>query len=164
MHDDTPTEPSIEISGLSSDQRKELSVEFRNYIMKREEQPIPDCESDDAWYGGFAGGDPRCFTPDAEGTTPEEISSWIKACMVADNIQVGVPQEQPDSSYVQTEIGIAHVTYHPFGLGMNYSVPLDWKAYAIAAKLLVEDTVTVVEPLRFLTIDTVLSGEPDDLK
>lgn len=31
-------------------------------------------------YGSFPGGDPRCFTPDEEVNTPEELAAWRAAC------------------------------------------------------------------------------------
>lgn len=31
-------------------------------------------------YGFFPGGDPRDFTPDFEGCTPQEIEAWKEAC------------------------------------------------------------------------------------
>lgn len=35
-------------------------------------------------YGHFPGGDPRDFTPDAEGCTEKEIADWNAACKAMD--------------------------------------------------------------------------------
>lgn len=44
-------------------------------------EELASCEELDlSMYGSFPGGDPRCFEPDEEVTTPEEIANWREAC------------------------------------------------------------------------------------
>ena len=77
-------------------------------------------------YGAFPGGDPRCFTPDHECSTPEEQEAWELACSswkaAEENGQL--PPASP-SAHETTSLqdgGWVHVTRVRFGLGV-YSIP-----------------------------------------
>jgi len=64
-------------------------------------------------YGHFPGGDPRKFTPDEDGTLPEERKAWEEACAKAENVA-------PAGEWIPAGEGHGgiHVTWQRFGLGV----------------------------------------------
>lgn len=66
-------------------------------------------------YGGFMGGDPRHYTPDAEECTPEEIEAHAKACAEWD-AGVGVDRG-PGCQYLGDG---STLTGTGFGIGTTY--------------------------------------------
>lgn len=90
-----------------------------------------DCEGEilpheHGGYGFFPGGDPRCFTPDGEGTTDEERAAWEAACKARDADEARSPEPGSCSHHQVVEdgkvVGAAIVTRARFGLGC-YSFP-----------------------------------------
>lgn len=80
-------------------------------------------------YGAFPGGDPRDFTPDEDGQTPEEREAYARACEAA---AAGAPSAPAAHAWLVAEEavklaggfdsmtiggGAAHVAFTRFGLG-----------------------------------------------
>ena len=80
-------------------------------------------------YGSFLGGDPRTFHPDPECSEPYEVACWEEACIAADRIQVGVPQEIPTSRYIEDGDRQVHIQAHRYGLGTQHTKPGPWREW-----------------------------------
>ncbi len=90
-----------------------------------------DWDGESCYYGGFCGGDPRCFKPDPECTTAEEFDRWRLDCAAADRVQVGKPNEPAASGFVTYPDGsVAHQQRIMYGLGVNHDQPGPWVAWA----------------------------------
>lgn len=62
-------------------------------------------------YGFFLGGDPRDFTPDDEGATPEERAQWEEDCAKAER------GERATQAAACLHLGPVHLTRAMYGLG-----------------------------------------------
>lgn len=124
----TDEAPSV-IRGLDTDTtwedaRNVLRAELRpGYRALREShdalekalRELVECEElEMQMYGSFPGGDPRCFTPDEEVNTPEELSAWKAACEAWDR-----GEGQDTGPQCQTMGDGSVVTGTGFGMGVT---------------------------------------------
>jgi len=68
-------------------------------------------------YGFFPGGDPKDFTPDSEGTKPEELEAWKVACKAWDEAEERGEVPDPMSPACQATGKGGFITFGKFGLG-----------------------------------------------
>jgi hypothetical protein len=74
-------------------------------------------------YGGFNGGDPRNFHPDAEECRPTELEAHRKACEIWNESEAKGETPEPEkcpSGWIYNDEGevIAHVLRMPYGIGV----------------------------------------------
>jgi hypothetical protein len=82
--------------------------------------PDPRVESG---YGGFNGGDPRDFHPDAECCSAKELEAHKKACELWDSAEAKGEKPSPErcpSGWIYDDSGkfVAHVLRMPYGIGI----------------------------------------------
>lgn len=82
-----------------------------------DDEPEPDC-----CYGSFPGGDPRCFEPDPEVCTVEELEAHAAACREADAIEAagGTVDWEASHRWLVVDGVVAHLASNPFGVGLYW--------------------------------------------
>jgi hypothetical protein len=94
-------------------------------LVKRIVPYIESAAQADSQYGGFHGGNPNDFCPDAE-NTEQEHAAWKAACEAYNRGDTEYLSKIPGHTCVHDEAGklVLHVARNPFGYGvMNYTDP-----------------------------------------